>query len=148
MLLLKWLSALHIVDGVTDETEPASSRGVNETFHTAYFPPMIRIKPVIDKLTPVPDRCRILESAAFSITFEKGCQEATDFVPLFDRVYLEDQKGPDELVDGFKLWPDTRVVPFRYRHPITGEEVDKMDLRAPKWKDNASDVLPARSIDD
>lgn len=32
--------------------------------------------------------------------------------------------GPDEIVsEGKKVWPETRVLPFHYRHPVTGEDI-------------------------
>jgi hypothetical protein len=35
--------------------------------------------------------------------------------------YPEDPIGPDELVPGYDLFPNTDVVPFHYPHPVTGE---------------------------
>lgn len=31
------------------------------------------------------------------------------------------------------LWPDTRVIPFHYPHPVTGKKIADDDLRAPAW---------------
>lgn len=31
------------------------------------------------------------------------------------------------------LWPDTRVIPFHYPHPVTGKKINADDLRAPHW---------------
>jgi hypothetical protein len=81
-------------------------------------------------------------------TFEHGWQQSTDFVPLFQDVYPENETGPDELCGGEKLWPDTRVVPFHYAHPVTGKQVAEEDMRAPKWRESASSAPAARKIDD
>jgi hypothetical protein len=57
--------------------------------------------------------------------------------------------GPDELLQNDeRLWPDTRVVPFHYPHPVTGELVDEEDLRAPVLGTDASLAKPARVIND
>jgi hypothetical protein len=38
------------------------------------------------------------------------------------RTWPEDPNGPDELLPEVpKSWPETRVVPFHYAHPITGK---------------------------
>lgn len=36
------------------------------------------------------------------------------------------------------LWPDTRVVPFHYPHPVTGRRVADDDLRAPGWGEDVA----------
>jgi hypothetical protein len=37
------------------------------------------------------------------------------------RTFPEDPNGPDELLpEAPKTWPETRVVPFHYDHPVTG----------------------------
>ncbi|RKK33595.1 hypothetical protein BFJ66_g14421, partial [Fusarium oxysporum f. sp. cepae] len=79
---------------------------------------------------------------------EKGWQNADRFVPLFKETYPANQQGPDELWEGADLWPDTRVVPFHYVHPVTGKQVAEEDLQAPKWREPASSAPPARVIDD
>lgn len=45
----------------------------------------------------------------------------------------ENLHGPDELIEQKMLWPDTRVVPFHYSHPVTGKDVASDDLRAPVY---------------
>ena len=40
------------------------------------------------------------------------------------------------------LWPDTRVVPFHYKHPVTGEQVADDDLRAPHFGKDPSTSTP------
>jgi hypothetical protein len=81
-------------------------------------------------------------------SFELGWKEAKNFVPLFKQQFPADPLGPDELLEDFSLWPDTRVVPFHYNHPITDEKVAEEDMQAPKWLEDASTAPPARSITD
>ena len=39
------------------------------------------------------------------------------------RAFPDDPNGPDELLpETPKTWPDTRVVPFHYPHPVTGKK--------------------------
>ena len=41
--------------------------------------------------------------------------------PLFSETFPKEPLGPDELVpEGPKIWPENRVVPFHYAHPVTG----------------------------
>jgi hypothetical protein len=43
-------------------------------------------------------------------------------LPALTRLFPEDPHGPDELSPSVpKTWPHTRVVPFHYAHPVTGE---------------------------
>lgn len=81
-------------------------------------------------------------------SFEDGWKNADEFVPPFKEVYPMNKLGPDELCDEVRLWPDTRVVPFHYAHPVTRKHVEEEDMRAPKWWEPASNALPARTIDD
>jgi hypothetical protein len=46
------------------------------------------------------------------------------------------------------LWPDTRVVPFHYPHPVTGEMVKEDDLRAPEYGKDPSTALPALTLEE
>lgn len=80
--------------------------------------------------------------------FEEGWKHAQEFVPLFKEVYPANPGAPDELCEGEMLWPDTRVVPFHYPHPVTGKHVAEEDMQAPKWRQPASSALPARTIND
>lgn len=80
--------------------------------------------------------------------FTAGWQNCNNFVPLFTKLYPEVENGPDELIEGEKLWPDTRVVPFHYSHPVTGEEVAEIDMRAPRWREDGTTAAPARVIND
>jgi hypothetical protein len=41
-----------------------------------------------------------------------------------DKCFPENPLGPDEIVSvGKEVWPETRVLPFHYLHPVTGEVV-------------------------
>ena len=75
-----------------------------------------------------------------------------DYVPSFTKTMADgDSLGPDELMKhDERLWPDTRVVPFHYAHPITGGQVAEADLRAPPLGGSVDDpgVRPARVIED
>ncbi len=43
-------------------------------------------------------------------------------LPALTRLFPEDPHGPDELLPATPAtWPHTRVVPFHYPHPVTGE---------------------------
>jgi hypothetical protein len=44
-----------------------------------------------------------------------------NYVPAESVTYPKNPIGPDELLPKRPLWPDTDVVPFHYRHPITGK---------------------------
>lgn len=83
--------------------------------------------------------------------FEQGWQHtAPDYVPPFSKTLDDgDPLGPDELLKhDERLWPDTRVVPFHYPHPVTGEQVDEADLRAPPLGGDPQVAKPARVIED
>lgn len=42
--------------------------------------------------------------------------------PFFHRTYPEDPGGPDEITaERPAFWPQTAVVPFHFRHPVTGQ---------------------------
>ncbi|KAM5353444.1 hypothetical protein ACJ41O_000094 [Fusarium nematophilum] len=81
---------------------------------------------------------------------EQGWSKKTSgFVPFPKKTFPEDAVGPDEIVaeDQRMLWPDTRVVPFHYEHPVTGEKVKDGDMRAPAFGDDAKDSLPALRLE-
>jgi hypothetical protein len=46
--------------------------------------------------------------------------EAMKGVP---KCWPEDKWGPDELVTGKNVWPETRIVGFHFSHPVTGTTV-------------------------
>lgn len=56
--------------------------------------------------------------------YEKGWADSEAHLGL-KKAFPEDKWGPDELLDikGKEAWPATRVVPFHYNHPVTGEAV-------------------------
>jgi hypothetical protein len=80
--------------------------------------------------------------------FQKGWsnKEIGEFVPFDTKTYPENQTGPDEIVEQLMLWPDTRVVPFHYVHPITGKQVSTDDLRAPGFGEDVSTSKPALTL--
>ena len=80
--------------------------------------------------------------------FQKGWsnKEIGEFVPFDTKTYPENQTGPDEIVEQLMLWPDTRVVPFHYVHPITGKQVSTDDLRAPGFGEDVSASKPALTL--
>jgi len=52
---------------------------------------------------------------------EGWARSAVHLAPL-TRTYPEDPHGPDELLGEVpKTWPETRVIPFHYPHPVTGQ---------------------------
>jgi hypothetical protein len=50
------------------------------------------------------------------------------------------------LLEQKMLWPDTRVVPFHYPHPVTGKHVAEDDLRAPHYGKDVSTSDPPLSL--
>jgi SnoaL-like domain len=40
-----------------------------------------------------------------------------------EKCWPEDKWGPDELVSGKNVWPETRIVGFHFLHPVTGATV-------------------------
>ncbi|GAB7355505.1 hypothetical protein MBLNU459_g5994t1 [Dothideomycetes sp. NU459] len=80
---------------------------------------------------------------------EKGWRYTPErFVPFFTDVYGggEDDSAPDELIEETMLWPDTRVVPFHYPHPVTGKFVNELDLRAPSLGEDPNTAEPALQL--
>lgn len=56
--------------------------------------------------------------------FETGwAHTRPEYVPFFSKTFPSDPLGPDELITSPKpvLWPDTSVIPFHYKHPVTGK---------------------------
>ncbi|OTA59955.1 hypothetical protein K449DRAFT_372227 [Hypoxylon sp. EC38] len=71
--------------------------------------------------------------------YEKGWSLTKEnYVPWPTKTYPEDPLGPDEIIEQKMLWPDTRVVPFHYPHPVTGKQTADDDLRAPLFGKDAS----------
>ncbi|KAI1492477.1 SnoaL-like domain-containing protein [Biscogniauxia mediterranea] len=71
-----------------------------------------------------------------------------NYVPWPTRAFPDDPWGPDDLLepDRRMLWPDTRVVPFHYPHPVTGARVADDDLRAPVYGAPAAEADPPLSL--
>jgi SnoaL-like domain len=79
--------------------------------------------------------------------FEDGwSNREPGLLKFLDKVYPEDPLGPEELLENPMLWPDTRVVPFHYTHPVTGEYTKDDDLRAPAYGKDVSNSKPPLSI--
>jgi hypothetical protein len=54
--------------------------------------------------------------------YEPGWANSGVHLPALTRVFPDDPHGPDELLSSVpNTWPHTRVVPFHYAHPVTGE---------------------------
>ncbi|KAJ5971318.1 uncharacterized protein N7479_001236 [Penicillium vulpinum] len=81
--------------------------------------------------------------------FDKGWSHTKpEYVPFPKHCYPEDPLGPDQLVETRNLWPDTKVVPFHYPHPVTGKQVKESDLLAPTLDGDLSKSSAALSIRD
>lgn len=58
-------------------------------------------------------------------SYDKGwAYTPPHFIPFFERTFPEDPLGPDELIPDAFLWPEHKVVPFHYDHPVTGKPHD------------------------
>ncbi|TVY80883.1 hypothetical protein LSUE1_G009387 [Lachnellula suecica] len=56
--------------------------------------------------------------------YEKGWSNS-EAMKGVERCFPEDPLGPDEIVTvGKEVWPETRLIPFHYKHPVTGEEIN------------------------
>lgn len=71
------------------------------------------------------------------------------FVPFMSKTFPEDPLGPDVLLaeDQRMMWPDTRVVPFHYDHPVTERPVRDEDMRAPMYGEDPSGASPALRLE-
>ncbi|KAK0736754.1 SnoaL-like domain-containing protein [Apiosordaria backusii] len=79
---------------------------------------------------------------------EKGWSHTKkNYIPFPTTTYPENPDGPDELVEQRSLWPDTRVIPFHYPHPVTGKRIKDDDLRAPKYGEPVETSEPALVLD-
>ncbi|KAL1839254.1 hypothetical protein VTJ49DRAFT_1691 [Mycothermus thermophilus] len=79
--------------------------------------------------------------------FERGWSHTKkNYIPFPTVTYPEDPLGPDELIDQKMLWPDTRVVPFHYPHPVTGKATAPDDLRAPVYGQDVSTSEPPLTL--
>lgn len=71
--------------------------------------------------------------------FESGWSHTKkNYIPWPTKTYPEDPLGPDEILEQKMLWPDTRVIPFHYPHPVTGRKINDDDLRSPHWGQDVS----------
>lgn len=71
--------------------------------------------------------------------FESGWSHTKkNYIPWPTKTYPEDPLGPDEILEQKMLWPDTRVIPFHYPHPVTGKKIADDDLRAPGWGEDVA----------
>jgi hypothetical protein len=79
--------------------------------------------------------------------FEKGWSHTKpNYVPFLSETYPKDPEGPDELVESRMMWPDTKVVPFHYPHPVTGKHVAEDDLRDPLYGEDADSSGPPLTL--
>jgi hypothetical protein len=54
--------------------------------------------------------------------YEPGWANSGVHLPPIDKTFPENPIGPDELLPTTpNTWPNTRVVPFHYAHPVTGK---------------------------
>ena len=61
---------------------------------------------------------------AWLCTYERGWAYSPIWEDYVSVCYPEDPDGPDEIAaDDWRMWPDTRVLPFHYPHPVTGQWV-------------------------
>ncbi|GAM40136.1 hypothetical protein TCE0_034r12248 [Talaromyces pinophilus] len=75
----------------------------------------------------------------YNARYETGWSFTSLEHPLFlTKTFPEDPVGPDEFIEQRLQWPDTRVVPFHYPHPVTGNRISDGDMRAPKYGEDAS----------
>ncbi len=69
---------------------------------------------------------------AWLCTFERGWAHSPIWEDYVSVRYPEDPDGPDEISDSdWRMWPDTRVLPFHYPHPVTGRWVGSTTGAAP-----------------
>jgi hypothetical protein len=54
--------------------------------------------------------------------YEQGWAHSSGHLPPFEKTYPDNPVGPDVILPEMPYaWPETSVVPFHYRHPVTGE---------------------------
>jgi hypothetical protein len=55
--------------------------------------------------------------------YEPGWAKSGVHLPPLTKTFPEDPRGPDKLMPSVpNTWPNTRVVPFHYPHPVTGKK--------------------------
>ena len=53
------------------------------------------------------------------------CHVKPEFVPFSSTTYPKDPMGPDALAKVKPaFWPDKDLLPFHYRHPVTGKLIN------------------------
>ncbi|MFZ1988835.1 MAG: nuclear transport factor 2 family protein [Alphaproteobacteria bacterium] len=58
----------------------------------------------------------------FQADYEPGWNDSEAHIPNLTKTYPEDPNGPDEITkEPPYVWPQSRVVPFHYPHPVTGK---------------------------
>jgi hypothetical protein len=61
-------------------------------------------------------------SLLWQADYAQGWSVGGALLPPLEKTWPEDPNGPDELLSSTpRVWPETRVVPFHYPHPVTGE---------------------------
>ena len=94
------------------------------------------------KVRPMPDQCweggihenvYVKEQGVWKIKelnynliwqadYDTGWAHSSVHLEPLTKTYPEDPFGPDELAGEIpKFWPNMRVIPFNYPHPVTGE---------------------------
>lgn len=72
--------------------------------------------------------------------YETGWAHSDNRLPALDKTYPEDRFGPDELMaEQIERWPNMRVIPFHYPHPVTGEPWRGAEDQPAGQKDSADD---------
>jgi hypothetical protein len=67
----------------------------------------------------------LIPKMVYICEYEHGWAYAKpQYFPFFSQTYPDDPLGPDELCPEERgLWPETDILPFHYRHPVTGKEI-------------------------
>jgi hypothetical protein len=69
---------------------------------------------------------------AWLCTYERGWAYSPIWEDYVSVCYPDDPDGPDEITESdWRMWPDTRVFPFHYPHPVTGRWVESTTGAAP-----------------
>jgi len=75
-------------------------------------------------------------SLLFQADEAKGWWTGNALLPPLTKTFPDDPNGPDELLDAMPaVWPETRVIPFHYPHPVTAKfwNGDVLGKRFPEW---------------
>jgi hypothetical protein len=95
-----------------------------------------------DRIEPFPEQCweagiyenhyvkdrgvwkikRLNYNMLWQADYAPGWAKSGVHLPSLTKRFPEDPRGPDELLPAVpETWPQTRVVPFHYPHPVTGK---------------------------